>query len=75
MRKSQSRGRSVLSLALFGPAVALVYYAALRPPVAVVDLLAGHRGLAVGAAVIWVILAAYGWRCAVVAFLRLCGFG
>jgi hypothetical protein len=75
MRKSHSRGRDVLSLALFGPAVGLVYYAALRPPSFLVEIFAGHRGLAVAMAVLWVTLAAYGWRCTVVAFLRLCGFG
>lgn len=75
MRKNHSRGRDILRLALFGPGVGLIYYAALHPPAALVELLAGHRGIAVATAVLWVVLAAYGWRCTVMAFLRLCGFG
>jgi hypothetical protein len=73
MRKGHSRGRDILSLALFGPGLALVYYAASRVPLG--SFSAGHHGLTVACTVLWVVLAAYGWRRMVVAFLRVCGFG
>ena len=67
--------RHILSLALFGPAVVAVYYAAFHPPALLAGYVAGHVGLDVAVVVVWATLAAYCCRRVVQALLCLCGLG
>jgi hypothetical protein len=74
MREDRGRGRDLLSLAVFGPAAALVYWLAFRPPGGVQRLLGDGSGLGLAVTVAFAAAAAWCCRRVVQALLRLCGF-